>query len=180
MVNVARIRYTTAHFNVLKGLAIVPWGIYYLLGASLCVWGASSLNDAAIFAMMLIGFCLAGLAQLLLLACYQRTLGFVGNPTRTGQNPFEVITRHKQMGIWIGFVLVTTLVGLLAIWGTGIIDVRFASMFIYRLLLAIVLCLFCLTLWLHKRIKEGYGHVPVWPLAVYLILTLDPPGVLRS
>ncbi len=181
MINVARIRYVTMHFNGLKGLAIVPWGICYLLGAVFTtVWGASSLNDTACVVLLIGDLLLACFAQMLLLVYYQRTLGFVGNPMQTSRIPVEATLRRKLRWLWIGFVLGTTFVGLLAFWGTRIIDAPFSSMFIFRLLLALALCLCCCTLGLHERLKVGYGHISVWPLAVYLILTLEPPAFLRS
>lgn len=180
MVNIARIRYVTTHFNVLKGLAIIPWGIYYLLGAVCAAWRASSLNDATRFGGLLGGIFLAGLAQILLLVYYQKTAGFVGNPTQTSQTSFRAGIQRKQRWLWIGFVLGTTLVEVFALWVTHLIDAQFFSMFIFRLLLAIAFCLFCCALGLQEHLKEGYGHIPVWPLALYLLLTVEPPAFLRS
>jgi hypothetical protein len=109
-----------------------------------------------------------------------QALGFVGQPMQTSHAPVGATLRRKRTWLWIGFVLLTAVVGLLSFWGTRIIDPQYSSMFIYRLLCALALCLLCLALWLHERIKEGYGHIPVWPLAAYLLLTAEPPAFLRS
>ena len=122
------------------------------------------------------GIILAFIAQLLIYDYYQKTLGFVSNPTKISGDLSGATTWRKLIWLWLGFILVTAIAGLLAIWGTPIIDPQWSSMFIYRF----VLCLFCLALWLHERIKEGYGHIPVWPLAAYLLLTVEPPAFLRS
>lgn len=179
MINIARIRYITSHFNVLRGLIVVPWGIYYLLGA-LFTLTYSSTNDVIPIVVLIGGLLLAGLVQWLLFNYYQKTIGVVDNPMHSHQVPLARAIRRKLIGLWVGYVLVTILAGLLAYWQTPIIDPGYASMFIYKLLLAIAVCLLCITLWLQERIKEGYGHIPVWPLATYLILTLELPGFLRK
>lgn len=179
MINLARIRYITSHFNVLRGLTVVPWGIYYLLGALFTLTYSSADNIIPIV-VLIGGLLLAGLVQWLLFNYYQKTIGVVDNPMHHHQVPLASATRRKLIGLWIGYALVTILAGLFACWQTPIIDPGYSSMFIYKLLLAIAVCLLCLTLWLQERIKEGYGHIPVWPLATYLILTLEPPGFLRN
>ncbi len=180
MINIARIRYITSHFNMLKGLTIVPWGVYYLLGAVFPVWGeASSLNEGVQSAILLAGIILASIAHWLLFRYYGRTFGFVGEPTRRQKTALTRDTRYRYIGLWTGFVVVSVVVGSLAVWGSRIIDPQFSSMFMFRLLCAIVLSLLCLTMWLQERIKENYAHIPVWPLAVYLIVTLEPPAFWR-
>jgi MFS family permease len=179
MVNVKRIFYVTSHFHALKGLMCVPWGIYYLAGGIFAV-EQPPFNDMTETAMLFGGLFLATIAQVLLARYYQRTLGVVGEPLQKPRLSTDPATRRWRIWLWSGFVAASVLIGLLAIWGTPLLDPHYASMFIYRLLCAIVICLLGLTLWLQERVEEGYGHIPLWPLAAYLILTLEPPAFWRT
>src|SRR5258708_4293846 len=95
MVNMARIRYITSHFNVLKGLTVVPWGIYYLLGAGFDLWVAPWQSDVVLFAALWAGCVVAGLIQLLLLVYYGRALGYVSNPIKASRTLPATNVRYK-------------------------------------------------------------------------------------
>ena len=178
MVNVRRIFYVTSHFHALKGLTLVPWGLYYLVGAVFAAMPLA-LSDAALLAILIGGLFLAAIVHVLLALHYQRTLGVVEEPLHKPHITIDPATRRQRIWLWSGFIVVSILLSLFAVWGTRQIDPQHSAMFIYRLLLAIVICLLCLTLWIQERVEEGYGHIPLWPLAAYLILTFEPPAFLR-
>jgi hypothetical protein len=178
MVNVRRIFYVTSHFHVLKGLTFVPWGLYYLAGS---VFAATqpAFDNVTLLIILFGGLLLAVLTQLPLARYYQRTLGVVGEPVQKQRIPADSATHKRRIWLWSGFIAVSIVIGLFAIWGTPLLDPQYSAMFIYRLLCTIVVCLFCLTLWLQERLEEGYGHIPLWPFAAYLIFTFEPPAFLR-
>jgi hypothetical protein len=178
MVNVRRIFYVTSHFHALKGLAFVPWGLYYLAGGVFAET-QPALDNMTLLTILSGGLLLAAIAHALIAHYYQRTRGVVGEPVQKPHIPADSATRRRRIWLWSGFIIVSVLVGLIAVWGTRQLDPQYSNMFIYRLLCAIVICLLCLTLWLQERVEEGYGHIPLWPLAAYLILTLEPPAFLR-
>ncbi|QBD77435.1 hypothetical protein EPA93_16120 [Ktedonosporobacter rubrisoli] len=179
MVNLVRIRYVTSHFHLLQGLTIVPWGIYYLLGAAFALCWTSP-DIVLPLAMLFGGFFLAGSAHLLIANYYRKTLGTVDNPGLRKGRSIEAATKNKLFGLWTAFVILTALVELLAIKEAPVFDPHYASMFLLKLTLTIALGLLCLTLGLHEYIKEGYGYVPTWPLVAYLFCTFEPPAFLRA